>query len=138
MARPRTKAAKTTTPAQRLRARALSYPQAHEDHPWGETAIKVGKKVFLFMNAGDDGLSMSTKLPHTGEMALALPFAEPTGYGLGKSGWVTASFQKNEQPPLGLLTAWIDESYRAIAPRKLVALLPARPAPVPPSRKAGR
>ncbi len=36
-----------------LRSYALSLPEAWEDHPWGETAIKVRKKVFLFMGRPD-------------------------------------------------------------------------------------
>jgi len=56
-------------------------------------------------------------------LPLMLPFAKPTGYGLGKSGWVSASFTAKERPPLDLLREWIDESYRAIAPKKLVAAL---------------
>lgn len=57
-------------------------------------------------------------------MALMLPFAEPTGYGLGKSGWVTATFNAGEKaPPVALLKQWLDESYRAIAPKKLVKAL---------------
>jgi len=138
MARAPKKRGRTTTPAERLRAFALSYPEAHEDHPWGETAIKVGKKVFLFMNASGKDLSLSTKLPRTGEMAMNLPFAEPTGYGLGKSGWVTATFSRDERPPLNLLSAWIDESYRAIAPRKLVARLPEDRSSSPSRRRVER
>ena len=34
-------------------------------------------------------------------MALLLPFATPTGYGLGKSGWVSARFAPSDDPPLG-------------------------------------
>ena len=34
-----------------LRKKALSYPGTDEHHPWGETAIKVKGKVFLFMRA---------------------------------------------------------------------------------------
>jgi hypothetical protein len=60
-------------------------------------------------------------------MALTLPFTSPTGYGLGKSGWVTATFGPKEAPPLDLLEDWIDESYRAQAPKKLVATLPKDP-----------
>ena len=55
--------------------------------------------------------------------ALMFAFASPTGYNLGKSGWVTASFGKKDKVPLGLLQAWIDESYRAIAPKALVKTL---------------
>ena len=28
---------------------ALGLPETHEDHPWGETVIKVNKKVFVFL-----------------------------------------------------------------------------------------
>jgi len=104
---------------ERLRKRALKYPGATEDHPWGETAIKVNGKVFVFL--GD--ASISVKLPHSRDMAHDLPFAEPTHYGLGKHGWVTAHLDKKSKPPLDLIEAWIDESYRAVAPKKMVAKL---------------
>ena len=65
------------------------------------------------------------KLPQSRLMALGLPFASPTGYGLGKSGWVSVQFGPREKPPMDLMRAWIDESYRAVAPKKLVATLPA-------------
>lgn len=70
-------------------------------------------------------MGLSVKLPESGTMALMFPFATPTGYGLGKSGWVSARFEASEAPPLELLRAWIDESYRAVAPKKVVARLPA-------------
>ena len=108
-----------------LRAHALSYPEAHEDFPWGERVVKVRGKVFVFMGRLDGGLGLSVKLPGSASVALALPFASPTAYGLGKSGWVTARFAPRERPPLELLMRWIDESYRAVAPKRLVATLAA-------------
>jgi predicted DNA-binding protein (MmcQ/YjbR family) len=106
-----------------LRDYALSLPGAREDFPWGERVVKVGKKVFVFLNRHDGGLNVSTKLPISAGPALAMPFAQPTGYGLGKAGWVSARFEEGESPPVGLLREWIEESYRAIAPKKLVAEL---------------
>ena len=111
--------------ADHLRAIALGYPDAVEEFPWGETAIKVRGRVFLFMRASHGKLGLSCKLPASHQAALLLPFTTPTGYGLGKSGWVSASFGPGEAPPLALLAAWIDESYRAVAPKKLAALLAA-------------
>ena len=108
----------------RLKAAALAYPEAREDHPWGETVIKVRGKIFLFLFEGEDGLRVSLKLPRSREFALEYPFTKPTGYGLGKAGWVTASFAPKVKPPLDVLVAWLDESYRAVAPKKLVAALP--------------
>ena len=100
-----------------------SYPETRVDHPWGESAIKVKGKTFVFLHAGGTGLSLSVKLVVSHTAALGLPFTEPTGYGLGKSGWVTATFSASETPPVGMLKEWIDESYRAQAPKKLVAAL---------------
>ena len=105
-----------------LRAHALAKPQATEHFPWGERAIKVAGKVFLFMYADATRLSLSTKLPSSSGVALMLPFANPTGYGLGKAGWVSASFERADPPPIEMLCAWIDESYQAVAPAKLAAV----------------
>ncbi|HEV2851416.1 MAG TPA: MmcQ/YjbR family DNA-binding protein [Thermoanaerobaculia bacterium] len=109
---------------ERLREIALSYPETYEEFPWGHRAVKVRKKTFVFIAFSEEGLSLSTKLPLSGVAALALPFASPTEYGLGKSGWVTARFAPGDEVPLELLREWLDESYRAIAPKKLAARLP--------------
>jgi predicted DNA-binding protein (MmcQ/YjbR family) len=115
--------------SRQLRDFALGLPGATEDFPWGERVAKVGGKVFVFLGVdpvpgGPMGLSL--KLPETAEDALGLPFTEPTGYGLGKSGWVTATFEPGDEPPVGILKEWILESYRAIAAKKLVAELESR------------
>ena len=98
----------------KVRDFALGFPEAYEEFPWGHSAIKVKKKAFLFMGTDENGrFSISVKLPHSRDMAADLPFTEPTGYGLGKSGWVTAHLK--DEKSLNLIKAWIDESYRAIA-----------------------
>src|SRR4030095_11886502 len=104
-----------------LRAFALAYPGAREEFPWGERVIKVGKKVFVFLGMPEgDELGLSVKLPATASIALLFPFATPTGYGLGKAGWVSARFAPGDNVPLEMLRQWIDESYRAVAPRTTV------------------
>jgi len=107
-----------------LRDFSLGYPEAYEDHPWGDTVYKVKGKIFLFMGEWKGTFGISAKLPLSASVALMLPFAEPTGYGLGKSGWVSARFPPTEEIPLDMLKAWIDESYRAVAPKKLAAQAP--------------
>ncbi|MEZ4294336.1 MAG: MmcQ/YjbR family DNA-binding protein [Polyangiaceae bacterium] len=116
-----------------LTAFCKTFPEAYEDHPWGETVYKVKGKVFVFLGVPDDTFGISAKLPITGAVALMLPFASPTGYNLGKAGWVSARFTAKDDIPLDLLKAWIDESYRAVAPKKLAAQLPSEPdsAPAP-------
>lgn len=108
----------------RLRAAAAAYPDTQEDHPWGESAFKVRGKTFLFLHRGEDGLSFSMKLPVSREFALVWDFAAPTGYGLGKSGWVTCKLSPSTDADPDLLLGWLDESWRAVAPKKLVASHP--------------
>jgi predicted DNA-binding protein (MmcQ/YjbR family) len=113
---------------QKLLKAALAYPEAWEDHPWGETVVKVRKKVFVFLGHPDNAeieFGLSVKLPESRDFALTLPYTEPTGYGLGKAGWVSATFTKGVKPDLELLLEWLDESYRAVAPKTLVKQLDA-------------
>ena len=109
-----------------LRAHALSYPATTEDFPWGERAIKVRGKAFLFLHAAGGTVSFSVKLPHSAAEALELPNVEPTHYGLGKHGWVTATVDGGRDAPIDQFRAWIDESFRAVAPKRVVAELDAR------------
>lgn len=121
-----------------LRKVALRYPEAHEDFPWGELAIKVRNKIFVCVARTEDGgARVSMKLPESSLEALVLPFTEPTHYGMGKHGWVTSTFGPDEEPPLDLLVDWIDESYRAIAPKGLVAQLPEE-GPPPAAKKSSK
>ena len=69
----------------RLRKAALAYPEAYEDMPWGHHAIKVKGKTFLFLGADATTFSLSAKLPSSADVALKLPFASPTEYGLGEA-----------------------------------------------------
>jgi len=103
---------------------ALAYPEATLDHPWGEDVVKVRGKVFVFFGMGGDVVYVTTKLPESHDFALMQPWTEPTGYGLARAGWVTAIFRPGDDPPVDILRQWIDESYRTVAPRKLVATLP--------------
>ncbi len=109
-----------------LRDLAMTYPGAIEDFPWGHRAIKVKAKIFLILALNDGKLSVTMKLPDSGRYALTQRYAQPTGYGLGKSGWVTCTFHPTDEPPMDLLEEWIEESYRTIAPKKLILALNAR------------
>lgn len=114
--------------ARQLRKHALSYPATTEAFPWGESAFKVKGKTFMFMRADPDDLSFSVELPKSRKQALALPGSEPTHYGLGAKGWVT--LRPTAKTSLDLLFSFVDESYRAVAPKRVLKHLDAvRPAP---------
>jgi predicted DNA-binding protein (MmcQ/YjbR family) len=111
----------------RLRDFALSLPGAWEDFPWGERVAKAGRRVFVFFGHDDDaGPSLITvKLVESHGHALALEGAAPSGYGLGRAGWVTVPVHAEGVSP-ELLCDWVEESYRIVAPKRLVAELERR------------
>lgn len=106
-----------------VHAFALSLPEAFEDHPWGEDVAKVRGKVFVFLSPpASTNPSMTVKLVESHGHALSIDGVQPTGYGLGKAGWVTVPLSADGLSP-ELLCDWVEESYRIVAPKRLVAAL---------------
>ena len=122
-------AAEVARTAAALREFALGLPGAWEDFPWeDDRTAKVGKKIFAFLGRAEPGDDhrISLKLPDSAEQALALGCCQPTGYGLGRANWVTITVGAADCPPVEVLLDWVEESYRAVAPRTLVRELDAR------------
>ena len=120
-----------------LRAFGLGYPGAHTKSPWpGHLDLAVKDKTFAYLSIEGEPFSISCKLPQSAAVALLLPFCTPTGYGLGKSGWVTATPPADEPLPVEMFKAWIDESYRAQAPKSLVKQLASERVPTTPKPAA--
>ncbi|MBN3929822.1 MmcQ/YjbR family DNA-binding protein [Streptomyces verrucosisporus] len=120
---------------ERVREFALELPGAYEDFPWGESVVKVNRKIFVFLflghlvaGQGDSPPTVTVKLtdPEAHAHAMSAPGALLTGYGLGRSGWVTIPLGEPEAPDAELLCDWVEESYRTVAPKRLVAELDAR------------
>ena len=121
----------------KLRDYALALPEAHEDMPWGERVVKVKNKVFAFLGRDMDAdFGLSVKLPSSHQSALRLPFTSPTGYGLGKSGWVSAKLDDRSQASFAMLRDWVKESYCAVAPGGLAELVQLDPGKVKTAKKA--
>ncbi len=114
-----------------LREFALDMPAAIEDFPWGVPVVKVatGSKwppVFLWLGHRDAAdPAVYVKLTDSYELAVAVADAVPaTMSGVGRFGRLTIPLPAAN---LDLLFDWVDESYRAVAPRRLVAELDALP-----------
>jgi predicted DNA-binding protein (MmcQ/YjbR family) len=86
----------------------------------GEPTFRVGGKNFVF--ASPDAATISVKLPKD-EAAAAIatdPHVSPTGYGLGRHGWVSVAL--GPRPGAARwreVEEWVRTSYTLIAPRKL-------------------
>jgi predicted DNA-binding protein (MmcQ/YjbR family) len=118
-----------------LRAHALKHPEAWADEPWpGDHVAKVGKKIFVFLGGSGTDVSLGVKLPRSLLFARAQPFVTKMGYGMDKSGWVAARFDKGDKIPLALLCSWIDESYETVA----ATALPKRKRIAEPNSSAAR
>ena len=103
---------------------ALSLPEAVEDHPWGEDVVKARGKIFVFVGSAGSR-RISVKLAESHAHALAIDGSQPTGYGLGKAGWVTVPLRA-DGVSIAVLRDWVEESYRIVAPKRLVAELDGR------------
>ena len=113
---------KSDAALEELKAFGLAYPGAHPKAPWpGHNDVAVNDKTFVYLNAPGDPLGIGCKLPKTGNIALMLPWVTPMAYGMGKSGWVSATPPADQPAPIEMFKEWIDESYRAQASKKLVA-----------------
>lgn len=120
-----------------VRAFALSYPHAIEDFPWGEPVIKIDHPPLKWANGLARGPmflwlgqrevpepAVSVKLKASRDEAMEIGRAAPLAHsGLGQWGWLTIPLAGAD---LRLVRDWIDESYRIVAPKKIVAELDAR------------
>lgn len=99
----------------RVRALALSFPQAYEDAPWGFPVFKVGaNKLFAWMIEHDDRVDVTVKLSaEEREIVELLPWVRRASH-LGRYGWVTVEVSSDET--LEVTLEWLRESYWLKAP----------------------
>jgi predicted DNA-binding protein (MmcQ/YjbR family) len=109
-----------------LTAFALGFPGAWADNPWGDSVVKVGKKIFVFLGDNADDSVITVKVPESHDHAMSFPGAAPTGYGLGKAGWVTIPVAGLDGDDAEVLHDFVEESYRLIATKKLIKELDAQ------------
>jgi predicted DNA-binding protein (MmcQ/YjbR family) len=105
--------------AEAIRELALSFPEAYEDHPWGDFPVfKVPpNKVFGFLGVDENEARLTVKVTaEEREIALLLPFVSVARY-VGRYGWVTATVTDEET--LAAALEWLRESYWLKAPKKL-------------------
>jgi predicted DNA-binding protein (MmcQ/YjbR family) len=86
----------------------------------GEPTFRVRGKNFVFANP--EATRISVKLP-TEEAAAVVATdrqAEPTGYGLGRHGWISVTLGRRPSAARWReVEEWVRTSYSLIAPRRL-------------------
>lgn len=126
----------------KLLAIVKSLPETEEDWPWGSIHCKVAGKIFVGWGRDEDGI-MSIGIRTNLELQAMLVASDPRfsiAKYVGKYGGIDMKIGKN--PDWKEVEQFIVESYRIIAPKRLVKLLDARtsggaaPAPAKKATKA--
>lgn len=119
-----------------LRKHALSFPEVEEGSSCVKRAFKARNKAFFYLGMRDDTYNIMVKLVGSLDDAAELESADPETYRVGKHGWTTVVYSHDVFPPRGLIEGWIEESYRALVHKDLVAQLSDESPTVPAKRKA--
>lgn len=111
----------------RIREICLDYPQTSEDIKWENTVFLVREKIFALVSLQDDG-QVGVWLKAAKGVQEALVGADPEHYFrppyFGPKGWVGAWVSPECRPVWPVVEDLIDESFRLVAPKRVVRLLP--------------
>jgi predicted DNA-binding protein (MmcQ/YjbR family) len=109
---------------QRVRKICLGFPETSEKLAWGHPTFRVRDKIFatIGVNADDKVVTMTTKPPPGDQEALLAegpPFFFPKYVGV--RGWI--GFVVDSKTDWKHVAELVEDSYREIAPKRLVAQL---------------
>ena len=105
---------------EQLEAIALALPESIrvDIERWdGEPTFRVRTKNFVFTDRDASGISVKLPKDEAAAVVASVPGAEPTGYGLGRHGWV--SIDLGAAPDWVQVTEWVRTSYMMVAPPAL-------------------
>jgi predicted DNA-binding protein (MmcQ/YjbR family) len=106
----------------RLEAMVARLPEAVrvDIEAWdGEPTFRVRGKNFVFTDKEASGLSVKLPKEEAEAVVATDPLAEPTGYGLGRHGWVSVTIGKADADRWQQVEEWVRTSYTMVAPKKL-------------------
>ena len=90
----------------------------------GEPTFRVRNKNFVFTNQSATGLSVKLPREEAAAVVATDPGAEPTGYGLGRHGWVSVAVDDDaDDDRWAQVEEWVRTSYTLVAPRSLAKVV---------------
>jgi predicted DNA-binding protein (MmcQ/YjbR family) len=90
----------------------------------GEPTFRVRGKNFIFASPEATGLSVKLPKEEAAAVVATDPLAEPTGYGLGRHGWVSVEIGDDpDEARWQQVEEWVRTSYTLIAPKKLAKIV---------------
>jgi predicted DNA-binding protein (MmcQ/YjbR family) len=111
----------------RLEQIAARLPEAQrvDIEAWGgEPTFRVRGKNFIFSDQAATGLSVKLPKEEAAALVATEPDATPTGYGLGRHGWVSVKVAEDaDDERWQLVEEWVRTSYTLVAPKSLAKLV---------------
>ena len=111
----------------RLEAIVARLPEAKrvDIEAWdGEPTFRVNNKNFIFTNPEATGISVKLPKEEAEAVVATDADAEPTGYGLGRHGWVSVQIPTNaDADRWQQIEEWVRTSYTMVAPKKLAKIV---------------
>lgn len=90
----------------------------------GEPTFRVRGKTFVFTNVAASGLSVKLPKEEAAAVVATDPAAEPTGYGLGRHGWVSIALPaRPSKARWQEVEEWVRTSYTLVAPKRLARVV---------------
>jgi predicted DNA-binding protein (MmcQ/YjbR family) len=106
----------------RLEAMVARLPEAVrvDIEAWdGEPTFRVRGKNFVFTDRDASGISVKLGKEEAAAVVATDDLAEPTGYGLGRHGWVSVQIGRANAARWEQVEEWVRTSYTLVAPKKL-------------------
>lgn len=109
----------------RLRVVCLDLPESIELEAWGRPTFRAGKKIFALFSDGEGSAGSVIFKPDVEERAALVEDARITVPPYwGPSGWLALTV--DEQTDWGEVGELVEDSYRQVALKRMVAALDAR------------
>ena len=90
----------------------------------GEPTFRVNGKNFVFCDESAGHLTVKLSKEEAAAVVATDPHAEPSGYGLGRSGWISVELDDPATDDRWkLIEEWVRTSYTLVAPRRLARLV---------------
>ncbi len=90
------------------------------DHP----TFRVRGKNFVFSDQGATNLSLKLTKEEAVAVVATDPAVEPSGYGLGRHGWIAFSVDEDAgEERWRQIEEWVRTSYTLVAPKKLARVV---------------
>ncbi len=111
----------------RLEELAATLPEAErvDVAEWGDhPTFRVRGKNFVFSDQTAERLSFKLSKEEAAAVVATDPAASPTGYGLGRHGWVSVELEPDvDEERWTEVREWVRTSYTLVAPKTLARVV---------------